>query len=98
MAKGYWMTTYREILDADKLAAYAALAATAVQANGGRFLVRGGRMQPKEAAVAERTVLVEFDSYEQALATYEELPAYQEALKALEGGVVRDLRIVEGID
>jgi uncharacterized protein (DUF1330 family) len=68
-----------------------------VQNNGGRFLVRGGQMQSKEDAVAERTVLVEFDSYEQALATYES-PAYQEALKALDGGVVRDLRIVEGVD
>ena len=54
-------------------------------------------MQSKEDAVAERTVLVEFDSYEQAIATYES-PAYQEALKALDGGVVRDLRIVEGVD
>ncbi|HJL56536.1 MAG TPA: DUF1330 domain-containing protein [Arenicellales bacterium] len=97
MAKGYWMSAYREIIDADKLAAYVALAATAVQGNGGRFLVRGGQMQPKENAVAERTVLVEFDSYEQALAAYES-PAYQEALKALDGGVVRDLRIVEGVD
>ena len=96
MAKGYWMSAYREIIDADKLAAYVALAGTAVQNNGG-FLVRGGQMQSKEDAVAERTVLVEFDSYEQAIATYES-PAYQEALKALDGGVVRDLRIVEGVD
>ena len=70
MAKGYWMTAYREILDAEKLAAYVALAADAVQANGGRFLVRGGQIEPKEHAVAERTVLVEFDSYEAALTTY----------------------------
>jgi uncharacterized protein (DUF1330 family) len=97
MAKGYWMSAYREIIDADKLAAYVALAGAAVQNNGGRFLVRGGQVQSKEDAIAERTVLVEFDSYEQALATYES-PAYQEALKALDGGVVRDLRIVEGVD
>ena len=97
MAKGYWMTAYREILDAEKLAAYVALAADAVQANGARFLVRGGQMEPKEHAVAERTVLVEFDSYEAALATYAS-PAYQKALEALDGGVVRDLRIVEGTD
>ena len=97
MAKGYWMSAYREIIDADKLTAYVALAGVAVQNNGGRFLVRGGQVQSKEDAIAERTVLVEFDSYEQALATYES-PAYQEALKALDGGVVRDLRIVEGVD
>ena len=34
---------------------------------------------------------------EAALATYAS-PAYQKALEALDGGVVRDLRIVEGID
>jgi uncharacterized protein (DUF1330 family) len=97
MAKGYWMSAYREIINADKLAAYVALAAAAVQGNGGRFLVRGGQVQSKEDAVAERTGRGEFDSYEQALAAYES-PAYQEALKALDGGVVRDLRIVEGVD
>ena len=43
MAKGYWMTAYREILDAEKLAAYVALAADAVQANGGRPAVWGER-------------------------------------------------------
>ena len=97
MAKGYWMTAYRDIIDADKLSAYFSLVADAVQANGGRFLVRGGQMEPKEHAVAERTVLVEFDSYTDALATYSS-PAYQKALEALDGGVVRDLRIVEGVD
>ncbi|MBT4395918.1 MAG: DUF1330 domain-containing protein, partial [Acidiferrobacteraceae bacterium] len=48
MAKGYWMSAYREIINADKLAAYVALAGTAVQNNGGRFLVRGGQVQSKE--------------------------------------------------
>lgn len=97
MAKGYWMTAYREINDPEKLKAYAALAAEAVKAHGGRFLVRGGNMEAKEFAVAERTVLVEFDSFEKARATYAS-DAYQEALKVLDGAVVRDLRIVEGVD
>ena len=34
MAKGYWMTAYRVILDAGKLAAYIALAADAGHTNG----------------------------------------------------------------
>ena len=40
MAKGYWISAYREIRDPAKLAAYAELAAPAVKANGGRFLAR----------------------------------------------------------
>ena len=47
MAKGYWMSAYREILDPEKLAAYAAIAGEAVRENGGHFLARGGQMEPK---------------------------------------------------
>ena len=97
MAKGYWMSAYREILDPEKLAAYAAIAGEAVRENGGHFLARGGQMEPKEHAVAERTVLVEFESYERALSTYAS-PTYQKALEALNGGVIRDFRIVEGVE
>ncbi|MGW3158538.1 DUF1330 domain-containing protein, partial [Streptomyces sp. NPDC001089] len=50
-----------------------------------------------DAGIAERTVLIEFDSFDQAIAAHES-PAYQEALAALSDGVERDFRIVEGID
>ncbi|NUR32035.1 MAG: DUF1330 domain-containing protein [Catenulispora sp.] len=97
MAKGYWVSAYRAINDPEKLAAYSALAAPAVRAEGGRTLVRGGRVVAHDEGLAERTVLVEFDSYEQAVAAYQSA-AYQEALAALADGVERDFRIVEGID
>ncbi|GGR01813.1 hypothetical protein GCM10010195_66930 [Kitasatospora griseola] len=42
-------------------------------------------------------VLIEFDSFEQAVAAYES-EAYQKALVALPDGVERDFRIIEGID
>ena len=96
MPRGYWISVYREIIDADKLAAYAAIAGPALEANGGRYLVRGGRVEAKEAGLEERTVVVEFESFEVALAAYK-TDAYQAALKKLDGGVVRDLRIVEGV-
>ncbi|POX45577.1 DUF1330 domain-containing protein [Streptomyces sp. Ru72] len=73
------------------------LARLAVKAGGGRVLVRGGRVVAYDAGIAERTVLVEFDSFEQAVAARERA-AYQEALVALSGGVEREFRIVEGID
>ena len=97
MPKGYWVSVYRTISEPEKLAAYNKLAGPAVKAGGGRTLVRGGRVVAHDAGIAQRTVLVEFDSFEQAVAAYEST-AYREALVALSDGVERDFRIVEGID
>ena len=97
MPRGYWVSVYRTISDPEKLAVYNKLAGPAVKAGGGRTLVRGGRVVAHDAGIAERAVLVEFDSFEQAVAAHESA-AYQEALVALSDGVERDFRIVEGID
>jgi uncharacterized protein (DUF1330 family) len=97
VAKGYWVSAYRTIADPEKLAAYGKLAGPAVQAAGGRPLARGGRVVAHDAGIAQRTVLIEFDSFEQAVAAHESA-AYQEALAALADGVERDFRIIEGLD
>ncbi|TWG89994.1 uncharacterized protein (DUF1330 family) [Nocardioides sp. J9] len=91
----YWISNYREILDADKLAAYAALAGPALVEAGGKFLARGMPEQVYEAGLEQRSVLIEFESVEAAVAAHDSA-AYQEALAALDGGAVRDLRIVPG--
>jgi len=96
MAKAFWISSYRQIIDPNKLAAYAKLAGPAIEAGGGRFLARAIPAKAYEAGHMERTVLIEFDSVDQAVATHES-PAYREALAALEGGVVRDMRIVPGL-
>jgi DNA-binding MarR family transcriptional regulator/uncharacterized protein (DUF1330 family) len=96
MAKGYWVSVYRVVSDREKLAAYDELARRAVQAGGGRPLSVDGRVVAHEAGVAQRVVLVEFDSFDQAVATYES-EAYQQALVVLSDSVERDFRIVEGI-
>ncbi len=95
MAKAYWISLYRTIHDADKLAAYAKLAGPAIQGGGGRFLVRGMPSKTYEAGLDQRTVVIEFDSVEQAMATHDS-PAYKAALDALGDGAERDMRIVEG--
>jgi uncharacterized protein (DUF1330 family) len=97
MPKGYWVSVYRTIFDPEKLAAYNELAGPAVRAAGGRTLVRGGRVVAHDAGIEERAVLVEFDSFEQAVAAHESA-AYRAALAALADGVERDFRIVEGVD
>jgi len=96
MAKAYWIACYHEISDPAKLAAYAKLAGPAIEAGGGRFLARSVAAKAYEAGKVDRTVLIEFDSVEQAVATHDGA-AYQAALALLKGGVVRDLRIVAGI-
>jgi uncharacterized protein (DUF1330 family) len=96
MTKAYWITCYRKISDPAKLAAYAKLAGPAIEAGGGRFLVRGTAAKAYEAGRAERTVVIEFDSVELAVAVHDG-PGYQAALAALEGGAERDVRIVPGI-
>ncbi|WP_432182103.1 DUF1330 domain-containing protein [Streptomyces sp. NBC_00063] len=95
MAKGYWVSAYRTISDPEKLAAYNKLAGPAVEAGGGRLLARGGRVVA-HGGVAERVVLVEFDSFEQAVTAHAS-EAYQQALVALSDGVERDFRIIEDV-
>ena len=95
MAKGYWVTLYRSVSNPAALAEYAKLAGSAIQAGGGRFLTRGVAVRAFEAGSTERSVVIEFDSVAQAIATYES-PAYQAALKVLKGAAERDVRILEG--
>jgi uncharacterized protein (DUF1330 family) len=96
MAKGYFMSVYRQIKDPEKLAAYAKLAGPAFEAAGGRFLARGIAAQAYEAGQLERTVIIEFESVAQAIAAYESA-AYRQALEALGDGAVRDVRIIAGV-
>ena len=87
---------YNSISDPTALAEYAKVAAPAIAAGGGRFVVRGIPTKTFEAGMAERTIVIEFESVEKAIATYESA-AYQAAYKLLEGKAKRDVRIVAGV-
>jgi len=95
MPKGYWITLYRLVSNPEALAAYGKLAGPAITAGGGRFVVRGVPAKTYEAGLNERTVVIEFDSLEKAIATFESAE-YQAAKKLLEGAAERDIRMVEG--
>jgi uncharacterized protein (DUF1330 family) len=97
MKKGYWVVAYRAISDESAVTAYASLAVPVIQSFGGRSLT-GGASQVKshEAGLRLRTIVIEFDNYDTALAAYES-EAYQRALQALGSGTERDHRIVEGV-
>ena len=96
MSKSYWISTYRAIKDEQKVAAYAKLAGPALTAAGGQFLARGEPFMTYELGLKQRTVLLEFDSVEQAVAAHDS-PAYKAALNALGDGADRDIRIIEGV-
>src|SRR5690606_34106322 len=71
MAKAYWVVCYRAINDTDAFQRYTSVAPAAVQAQGGRFLVRGMAARVYEAGMMQRVVVIEFDSLAQALATHD---------------------------
>ena len=97
MKKGYWVVAYRSISDESAVKAYAPLAVQAIQSFGGRFLTSStSQVQAHEAGLQQRTIVVEFDSYDIALAAYKS-EAYKKALQALGSGAERDHRIVEGM-
>jgi uncharacterized protein (DUF1330 family) len=96
MPKAYWISCYRQVSDPARLSAYAQLAGPAIESGGGRFLARSSAVKAYEDGRMDRTVIIEFDSVEQAIAVHDS-DAYQRALMALDGGAVRDLRIVQGL-
>ncbi len=92
--KGYWIA-HVDITDVEGYKPYQTENAKAFGQYGARFLVRGGRQTVKEGHVRSRTVVMEFPSYEAALACYRS-PEYQ-AAKALRMGKAEiDLIINDG--
>jgi uncharacterized protein (DUF1330 family) len=97
MKKGYWVVSYRAVSSESALKKYGELAMPAIEAGGGRALVRtADAVEPRESGLKQRVVIIEFESFERAVATYNST-AYQAALKALGSGAERDFRIVEGV-
>jgi uncharacterized protein (DUF1330 family) len=98
MKKGYWVVAYRRISDASAAQEYSKIAGPVIQANGGKALVRtSDTIEAFEAGIKQRTVIIEFESFEKALKVYHS-EEYKVALKALGSAAERDFRIVEGVD
>jgi uncharacterized protein (DUF1330 family) len=97
MKKGYWVVAYRSVSDEAVLKQYAAAAIPVIEAGGGKVLIRtADALEAREAGLKQRVVVIEFESFERARATYNS-PAYQAAVKILGSAVERDFRIVEGV-
>ena len=96
MAKGYWISTYRAIRDADAVAAYSAAAGPAIRAHGGMPLAAGTPAYAFDLGETLRTVLIEFPSVQAAYDCHESAE-YQAACALMESAVDRDQRILEGL-
>ena len=97
MTKSYLVVCYQKILNPDKLRTYAQLAPKAMLPRGAKILARDGQVRAFEDGLAERTVIVEFPSFDEAVEAYNS-KEYQAAVTALGDGAIRDVRIVEGIE
>ena len=95
MLKGYFLSAHRSPADPNKRQAYLELAGPAIISANGKLLASTNIIDAHENGVEEQTVLVEFESLENAKAFYYG-DEYQLALKALDGGADRDIRIFEG--
>ena len=96
MKKGYWLVAYHTVGDEAMMNSYVALAGASLAPFGARLLVPpGSEVTALEAGLKQTTVVVEFDSYADALAAYETVD-YKKALAALGPNVKRDFRIAEG--
>jgi uncharacterized protein (DUF1330 family) len=95
MTKGYFLSAHRSPANPEKRDAYLVLATPAIIKAGGKILASTNIIDAHENGIAQQTVLIEFESLEKAKSAYNS-PDYQMALKALDGGADRDIRIFEG--
>jgi uncharacterized protein (DUF1330 family) len=96
MAKGYWIARV-DVHDPHAYRAYLDANGAVFRQFGARFLVRGGQNELVEGRGRERNVVLEFPSYEAALACYR-APEYQ-PVKALRAAASEaDIVIIEGYD
>ena len=96
MSKGYWVG-HVTVSDPEMYKKYVEAGSIAYKKYNARFLVRGGAYESVEGSHRARNVVVEFDSYEQALACYNS-PEYETARKIRQACATSDIIVVEGAD
>jgi uncharacterized protein (DUF1330 family) len=85
------------VTNPDAYAGYAKLAGPAIEQHGGRYLVRGGKLDVLEGGWPHaRTVVVEFGSVEQARNCYRSVE-YQAARAKRLGAADFNMVVIEGV-
>jgi uncharacterized protein (DUF1330 family) len=95
MAKGYWIARVT-VTDPDQYKHYAESAPLAFKKFNATILARGGRHAVLEGQGRARNVVIEFPSFEDAVACYHS-PEYQSARAKRQGAGEADIVIVEGV-
>ena len=93
-AKGYWIV-HVTVTDPQDYPKYIAADAAAFVRFKARFLVRGGRYSAVEGVARQRHVVIEFDSFDAALACYHSAE-YQAAAKLRHAYAESEVLILEG--
>lgn len=96
MSKGYWIARV-DVSDPEQYKRYVQANGPVFAQFGARFLVRGGPFEAMEGSSRSRNVVIEFPSYEAALACYRS-PGYQAALALRAPASSADLLVIEGYD
>lgn len=94
MAKGY-IVAHIKVTDPDGYPEYVRRDTPILERLGAKFIVRGGQSQVVEGASGDRHVVIEFPSYEQALAAYND-PEYQEVAEIRRRCAESVIIVVEG--
>ena len=94
--KGYWIG-HVDVTDTEGYKPYIVANKMPFGKFGARYLVAGGRFEVKEGRQRGRTVVLEFPSYEAALACYRS-DDYQAAAILRKGKAEVDLLVIEGFD
>jgi len=97
MKKGYWVSLYYKVDNADNLKKYAEIVTPIIKSYGGKPLVRGGKYQKLEGEDFPRTVIWEFPSYAKAMECHDS-NEYQEGWKLAKNTTERNLQIIEGFE
>ena len=95
MPKGY-VIARASVTNPEQWAKYAALAGEAIKKYHGTPLARGGRHEIVEGEGRPRNVVLEFASYDQALA-YARSPEYAAARTLRAGAGTLEMVVVEGV-
>jgi uncharacterized protein (DUF1330 family) len=94
MPKGY-IIAHVTVTNSEAYQEYIVRDTPILQGLGGRFIIRGGRSQVMEGETHDRHVVIEFPSYEAALAAYND-PDYQEVAEIRRQNADSTIIVVEG--
>ncbi len=94
MPKGY-IIGHIKVTDPEAYPEYVRRDTPILQKLGATFVVRGGRNEVVEGSCGDRHVVIEFPSYEEALAAYND-PDYQEVAEIRRNAADSIILVVEG--